>query len=91
MTGQSDAAAERSAHVARTSAASATQDVLTEVAPGVFRLAAIVRAEEEAQAWRAEWEAAQDEIATLNALLSEARAEIAKLRDPPTGIEVRGG
>lgn len=51
MTDQTSAAAERSAHVSRGPDPGQTISPVVEIAPGVFRLRAIVEAE--AQAWRA--------------------------------------
>jgi chromosome segregation ATPase len=75
MTDQSNSAAERSAHVTR-GAARASENILAEVAPGVFKLKPLVEAEREIERLRAERDRLQQERDRLAADLAQAHRDI---------------
>ncbi|WKV16927.1 hypothetical protein [Microcystis phage MJing1] len=85
MTEQSNAAAERSAHVTRGAAQAPGADILVEVAPGVFKLRAIVEVEQQRDRLRQGVERALAEIddagpKALKYAAQELRAALAEVK-----------
>lgn len=73
--GQSNAAAERSAHVTRETAQAGAQDVMVQVAPGLWKLRVLAEVEAERERWMRLAEQQEARADAAEARIAAARAE----------------